>query len=760
MKLSRNHRTFIRGSAKQNYYQDAGLLFLGIIMSLVTFTALIDCYCADFYSPSLLIMCAVIALIQATAFLFLDKHVMMLPCVFLAEASISVILSDHLLSAGGMLFSKYGESYTEYMAYPSPLTFYGDFDFVGMLLIFSIISLWTFIFISYIGTSILASVPFFALIIIGCTTNIFPDIKFMTVFFLCFAASSVLHRGYFVTTVFTAAITTAAATAIAAILLVCVLPSFYNSVVQNHPEFQKAANEVKNTLTSGNFENPVGSLFDKVNTDSSKLNNSKIVYKGNTMLRIETDVQPQQRILLSGFTGAEYKKNSWKACDDEKFNNSMQKESYQSVSIYSVFNYRYNLLEFLEMTSKDITPVFYSVNYVSDNSGYLYMPYGAKTPTTAKYVADSYVSSNHSLPYALSGFISPLGKDLSSSYKNTYSSYYRKWVYSNYLDLGSLKTSDEFSALCDENSSSEIDEITSFIIDTLSRYEYSLDITQIDSGKDYILNFLFSQKKGYCQHFASAAVMMYRYFGIPARYVTGYAVDPDKFAYEDGSYVCNVPDYCAHAWVEYYSDADGLWTPVDVTPSSFSSDYSAVLPISSPALPNSQSIKATPLPTPNNAAESNNNNAAKNESNLSSSASDTENGAVDNQIIIIGVILLLILFVGSYIIIKNARKKKRFVLTRTNTIKEILAGTVNDLEFCFARDKGQSDRQFLTAALDGILDADKAEIFINACGEAAFSTHVTAPAKELIELSKEIKNAIPPRLSRSKRIFYTFILLR
>lgn len=85
-------------------------------------------------------------------------------------------------------------------------------------------------------------------------------------------------------------------------------------------------------------------------------------------------------------------------------------------------------------------------------------------------------------------------------------------------------------------------------------------------GSDFIFDFLNVSKKGYSVHFASAAVMMFRYYGIPARYVEGYLITPDDVSAmtEGESYVLD--ETHAHAWVEYYQDGVG-WLPFETTPS-------------------------------------------------------------------------------------------------------------------------------------------------------------------------------------------------
>ena len=65
-----------------------------------------------------------------------------------------------------------------------------------------------------------------------------------------------------------------------------------------------------------------------------------------------------------------------------------------------------------------------------------------------------------------------------------------------------------------------------------------------------------------------ALPILYRLYGIPARYVSGYMVQPSAFSMrEDGSFHANVTDGQAHAWVEIFQPEYG-WMPVEMTPSS------------------------------------------------------------------------------------------------------------------------------------------------------------------------------------------------
>lgn len=96
---------------------------------------------------------------------------------------------------------------------------------------------------------------------------------------------------------------------------------------------------------------------------------------------------------------------------------------------------------------------------------------------------------------------------------------------------------------------------------------YSQHLNSKPPREDYVENFLFRQKRGYCEHYATAGAVLLRAMGIPARYVSGYKVSPSDFVENgDGTYTAQVPDSAAHAWTEVYTQETG-WTVADMTPS-------------------------------------------------------------------------------------------------------------------------------------------------------------------------------------------------
>ncbi|MES1165883.1 MAG: DUF3488 and transglutaminase-like domain-containing protein, partial [Verrucomicrobiota bacterium] len=81
------------------------------------------------------------------------------------------------------------------------------------------------------------------------------------------------------------------------------------------------------------------------------------------------------------------------------------------------------------------------------------------------------------------------------------------------------------------------------------------------AGVDPVSSFLFAERQGHCEYFASAAVLLLRAAGIPARYVTGFRGGEWNPL---GHYVAVRGDR-AHAWAEAFAP-DAGWIRVDATP--------------------------------------------------------------------------------------------------------------------------------------------------------------------------------------------------
>nr|WP_249435944.1 transglutaminase domain-containing protein [Paenibacillus sp. Marseille-Q4541] len=95
-----------------------------------------------------------------------------------------------------------------------------------------------------------------------------------------------------------------------------------------------------------------------------------------------------------------------------------------------------------------------------------------------------------------------------------------------------------------------------------TNYTYTLNTRVPGIDKDFVDDFLFVTKKGYCNHFSTAMVILLRSEGIPARYVQGFAPG-ERDEQQSGKYTVTQAD--AHSWVEVYFPGAG-WFPFEATP--------------------------------------------------------------------------------------------------------------------------------------------------------------------------------------------------
>ncbi len=108
-----------------------------------------------------------------------------------------------------------------------------------------------------------------------------------------------------------------------------------------------------------------------------------------------------------------------------------------------------------------------------------------------------------------------------------------------------------------ERDSEKVEAIETFL---KQQYTYSLDVERNPAHRP-IDDFLFYQKRGYCEHFATAMTLMVRSLGIPARLVSGFLGGEWN---EFGGYYL-VRQKNAHTWVEVYLPQWG-WVTFDPTP--------------------------------------------------------------------------------------------------------------------------------------------------------------------------------------------------
>ena len=93
-------------------------------------------------------------------------------------------------------------------------------------------------------------------------------------------------------------------------------------------------------------------------------------------------------------------------------------------------------------------------------------------------------------------------------------------------------------------------------LDLLRRGGYQYTLSPPRLGRNSVDEFLFDTRQGYCEHYASAFVVLMRAMGVPARVVTGY--QGGELNPVDGFMTVRQSD--AHAWSEVWLQGRGWVT--------------------------------------------------------------------------------------------------------------------------------------------------------------------------------------------------------
>lgn len=314
----------------------------------------------------------------------------------------------------------------------------------------------------------------------------------------------------------------------------------------------------------------------------------EISFDGKTVLEV-TIPKSEDTVYLRGFVGSVYTGRSWEQLPAAKLKELEQiTSSFDTEGLSPLLLDGYNL----KYTPAEMPRHSFSVKNIAANTNYLYMPYNLVPESVSRYKINAGSGFGGSAKSYLGQFYEPKNYN---GYRNIFrkkwstpsalssdEAAYRSFVYSNYLDLPesfspeTIFDESYYRYITAEESitgKSTLDEMTVlnrkiyFIKKWLrDNCEYSLSTEKLPAGKDFVDNFL-ENREGSCSHFASAAIIMCRYAGIPARYAEGYIIKPKDFPGDvsvGSSAVVDVTDLRGHAWAEIYLDGFG-WYPVEFT---------------------------------------------------------------------------------------------------------------------------------------------------------------------------------------------------
>ena len=310
-----------------------------------------------------------------------------------------------------------------------------------------------------------------------------------------------------------------------------------------------------NAMPEGDFEN-LGA-FDK-----------------NDAQALEIAMEKPQKLYLKGFIGEVYNGMGWEEIENKAL--AEYAEDFYILHQNGFFG-QSAVSSTLEATGKQEYSAM-SIKNLSACSKRAYLPYAvlnagfnnleigdANTNSFGKSREISYIPGGLSEWYKAQVELSERqGADAMADEHLANEQLYRKFVKANYLGI----TEEAYAAIDRIFADSEAATATEIISEILLYLEkgvtYDEDFSS-NGGTDFAAFFLEKSARGYSAHYATAATLMLRYFGIPARYAEGYFLPAEEAAeFEPGETIILTENH-AHAWAEYYLEGVG-WIPFEVTP--------------------------------------------------------------------------------------------------------------------------------------------------------------------------------------------------
>lgn len=338
-------------------------------------------------------------------------------------------------------------------------------------------------------------------------------------------------------------------------------------------------------------------------------------------LKVTIDKKPEENIFLKGFIGTKYAQGAWSGGYGTTFDAAALNWNTDGSPRLYIQNLPFLRISYalgqtdssdagISETMREISAEAASmqIERINANDRYTYVPYGVYLNDYYSVASgDGYVEVQNEqtdkypfyfrkdIDRVLSAWNSADGTD---SVMDRVEESYRAYCETNYLDISEFSGNPAGGGSIDSNSidneatdgpassaeelvqlihaaaskgrwkgQQNLDDITDWIRNYLNdNYEYSKENENVPPGADELEYFLFHSRKGNSVDFASAAVMMYRMFGIPARYVVGYELPHSMFtAQPDGTYTATAQGENSQAWAEIYEAGIG-WVPEDLTP--------------------------------------------------------------------------------------------------------------------------------------------------------------------------------------------------
>lgn len=390
-------------------------------------------------------------------------------------------------------------------------------------------------------------------------------------------------------------------------------PALSPFLFQNSQKLHSFVNQTGSRLFADNTSSSAGNLSKDPKTraftyetvkNSQTISNIAPVYTGEPVFHFSTDQLLQENFYLRGFIGQDYKNPSWSSPDKDQWYRYAAQNGLSREEARKIYDLPYRL-------GRSSDTYAYSLEFYF-SPVFSYLPYGSELPQGS--VGEDNIFQAQStgqincFPLTLSTasrLADQAGADLgrlSDLYQDFCQDHYTSWDPQEMAMIqAELEKLPVYSSMPEDPEIEDIrkaaTEIQSFLWD---HAVYSLSMETPPKTLSRLADFLYRQKKGFCVHFATAGTLLFRMYGIPARYVSGYAfpaslLEEDPMGYHSG----DIPDSTAHAWTEIYIPSVG-WVPVEVTPSDrdpgLSADRSSQDTDSSQTIPETEHLEEQEAP--------------------------------------------------------------------------------------------------------------------------------------------------------------------
>ncbi len=313
-------------------------------------------------------------------------------------------------------------------------------------------------------------------------------------------------------------------------------------------------------------------------------------------IALEVIMENPETYYLRGFVGTDYSRNTWSKLANEAIYDShglfysLEETGFLPLTQLSLVD------ELTQKETSETAPLQMTINNINAYSKYLYTPY--EINDSLMDLTDlHYFRENQLISTELKGkrqYSYQVSEDLVTRYPaianrlykskdkklvKTYleqEAYYNQYVYDHYTQLpeevenilglhfGAKNESKTHLAY-----EQAIEQVKDYLAETI---EYNDTPKKLNRDRDFLSFIIEESGEGYAPHYATTGTLLFRYLGIPARYVEGYLVTPDIINNKKPFDKIAITGKEAHAWTEIYFDEIG-WIPIEVTP-----EYEDVMP--------------------------------------------------------------------------------------------------------------------------------------------------------------------------------------